>query len=243
MKGYLNRLKSNKTSRSDEESPGNPAQEKSYDFLGPPNLQLNLSSDHFEDGWLKKGHELFLAGVFAVAVQLGLIAIAAATVFHESTRAALSPQPKTYGFPCYVAGSFLLSLGMGICSLAVEQSTVENMWKRSKEKSSPSHNKSSRDLDAYPRLMWLQQGQTVNDQTFEPYAILAGPKRYVVSSSRIEDARGSKSEPKAARRRGTDLSATGSSSGDTLSEPEDLQVGLVTISAHRRHGALIHTPS
>jgi hypothetical protein len=165
---------------------------------------------------LKKRHELFLAAVFAVALQLGLIAIAVVTVLHGPTRASLS-EPKVYGVPCYVAGSFLLSLGMGICSLAIEQSSVEFSWTTEVEKEKPtsSHNESKRGLDVCPRLIWLQQGQTVNDQTFEPYAILAGPKRYIVSSSRIEDAK-----------RWTQKRSTGSSSDDDSFDPNHVQVRL-----------------
>jgi hypothetical protein len=210
----LDKLRFIKSRRSDEESSENPVP-RSYDFLGPPNLQLNLSSDHFEDSWLKKRHELFLAAVFAVALQLGLMAIAVVTVFHGPTRASLS-EPKAYGVPCYVAGSFLLSLGMGICSLAIEQSSVEFSWTKVEKKPTSSHNESSRDLDVYPRLIWLQQGQTVNDQTFEPYAILAGPKRYVVSSSRIEDAQ-----------RSTPKRSTGPSSDDDSFELVPVQVGSI----------------
>jgi hypothetical protein len=132
-----------------------------------------------------------------------------------------------------VVGSFLLSLGMGICSLAIEQSSVEFSWTTEVEKKPiSSHNESSRDLDVCPRLIWLQQGQTVNDQTFEPYAILAGPKRYVVSSSRIEDAQ-----------RSTPERSTGSSSDDDSFELVPLQVGSIITFTQRLHGALlIHIP-
>jgi len=38
-----------------------------------------------------------------------------------------------------------------------------------------------------PRIIWLQQAQRVSDQTFGSYAILGGEKRYVLTSSRLED--------------------------------------------------------
>jgi hypothetical protein len=160
-----------------------------------------------------------------------LIAIAVVTVFHGPTRASLS-EPKAYGVPCYVTGSFLLSLGMGICSLAIEQSSVEFSWTTEVgKKPTSSHNESSRDLDVCPRLIWLQRGQTVNDQTFEPYAILAGPKRYVVSSSRIEDAK-----------RSTPERSTGSSADDDTLELIPVQVCSIITFTQRRHGGLISVP-
>ncbi len=156
---------------------------------GPPNLQLNLSSDHFEKTLIRKRHELFLAAVFAVVLQVGLIAIAAVTVYHEGTRERINHEPEEHGFPSFVAGSVLLVFGMLLCSLAVEQSTTERSWKVVDSK--------TEELDYYPRLIWLQQSQTVSDQSFDPYAILAGPKKKIVTSSRIEDtqAKDDKSDP------------------------------------------------
>ena len=159
-----------------------------FDPPGPPNLQLNLSSDHFENTWMRKRHELFLAAVAAVILQLGLLAIAAITVFHEETRNATDFEPKEHGFPAYLIGSLLLAFGMGLCSLAIEQSTTEKKW-RVPESSDGRATAAGDKLLIYPRLIWLQQGQTVSDQSFKPFAILAGPKRYVMTSSRKEDVR------------------------------------------------------
>jgi hypothetical protein len=152
---------------------------------GPPNLQLNLSSDQFEKALIRKRHELFLAATFAVFLQLALIAIAAVTVFWGSVRESLEFEPTGYGFSCYVVGSGLLAFGMGLCSLAVEQSTSERAWRVLEDEKKPKFE--DEELKQYPRLIWLQQSQTVSDQSFDPYAILAGPKRHVVTSSRIED--------------------------------------------------------
>ncbi|KAK5652908.1 hypothetical protein OQA88_9386 [Cercophora sp. LCS_1] len=162
----------------------------------PPNLQLNLSSDHFEKAWMRKRHELFLAALFAVVLQLGLIAIAVATVHNETFKSQIRYEPKSYGLSSYVVGSFLLVFGMGLCSLAVEQSTTERSWKVLEKKSEAEGRTPDDELKHYPRLVWIQQGQTVSDQTFEPYAILAGPKRYVITSSRIEDTKDKEPAPR-----------------------------------------------
>jgi hypothetical protein len=179
------------------------------DFLGPPNLQLNLSSD--PDSGTQKRIELFVAGTVAVLVQTGLLVIASITVFYHPVRQALDYDPPVYGFPCYVGGSILLALGMALCSLAIEQSTTEYSWTRDKSQLYSSPNSSAATLDSrkpmeraieitthdretakgklktQPRLFWLQQSHTVSDQSFDPYVILAGPKRYVITSSRVEE--------------------------------------------------------
>ncbi|KAJ3540951.1 hypothetical protein NM208_g4824 [Fusarium decemcellulare] len=152
--------------------------EAEHALRGPPNLQLNLSSDHFDQGWLKKRHELFLAAVAATIIQTALIAIAAVTAFYLSPNSSNFLESKVYGFPCYVAGTVLLSLGVGACSFIVERSTTEHSWDVLP---------GSETKDRAPRLLWLQQNQTVNDQAFDGYAILAGPKRRIVTSRRVDD--------------------------------------------------------
>jgi hypothetical protein len=166
-----------------------------FKSLGPPNLQLGLSSDQFEPGVPKKGDELFIAALTAIVLQASLIAVASVTVYHERTRRAISFEPKDYGYPCYIAGSILLSAGVAICSLAVERNTVEYDWQvleseegggESAARRKPISKKNAR-IDESPRLLWLQQSQEVNDQSFGGYAILAGPKYHIITSSRMED--------------------------------------------------------
>lgn len=173
-------------------------------ILGPPNLQLGLSSGQFPEHFPKKGHETFIAAVVAVSIQLSLIAIATITVYHTRTRQSIGTEPQTYGYPCYITGSILLSMGVAICSVAVERSTEEHNWTvypRVHQK----HGRSSMDASStergvfqdkpdksgkdHPRLLWLQQSQEVNDQFFNGYAVLAGPKHHIITSSRIEDMR------------------------------------------------------
>lgn len=149
---------------------------------GPPNLQLNLSSDHFDQNTLRKRHELFLAAVVAVILQTGLLVIAAATTYRLSPGSSDLWTTKVYGFPCYAAGSVLLSIGTGLCSFIVEHSTIEHAWQAvNKAGAKPE--------DIAPRLIWIQRFQTVNDQSFKGYAILAGPKRRVITSRRDDDIR------------------------------------------------------
>lgn len=143
--------------------------------LGPPNLQLNLSSDHVNEHQYRKRIELFLAAIVAVFIQAGLIALVAATVLYPPLRKRIGFEPKIYGLPCYIGGSMLLSLGVGVCSYAVERNTTELAWTIPKD---------NEDRHSYPNLIFLQKHQTVNDQAFNAYTMLAGPKRRIIASTR-----------------------------------------------------------
>ncbi|KAM0319946.1 hypothetical protein ACHAPQ_010131 [Fusarium lateritium] len=142
-------------------------------FSSPPNIQLNISSDHFNTRTMKKGHEILLVATIGILLQTGLIAIAAVTAYRVSPNSSSIMESRVYGFPCYVGGSLLLSLGTGLCSFIVEHTTDEYSW-----------DVPNADKDNAPRLLWLQQKQSVNDQSFNAYVISAGPKRRLVTSSR-----------------------------------------------------------
>ncbi|CAJ0555364.1 Ff.00g054290.m01.CDS01 [Fusarium sp. VM40] len=149
-------------------------------FLMPPNIQLNLSSDHFDPTRMHKGGEIFLAAMIGFFLQTGLIAIAAVTASRLNSSSSGFLQSSVYGFPCYAAGSLLLCLGTGLCSLIVEHSTDEHSWEFC-----------DKDVDKKnaPRILWLQQKQKVNDQSFNGYVISSGPKRRVITSSRRDAGR------------------------------------------------------
>ncbi|UPL02498.1 hypothetical protein LCI18_013432 [Fusarium solani-melongenae] len=154
---------------------------------GPPNLQLNLSSDHFDQNTLKKRHELILAAIAAVLLQTGLIVIAAATAYHLNPGSSSLFEIKVYGFPCYAAGSLLLSIGTGLCSFIVEHSTIEHSWEAVNGSGAKTNGEKAEPQKNAPRLVWIQRYQTVNDQSFKGYIILAGPKRRVITSRRDDD--------------------------------------------------------
>lgn len=128
------------------------------DYPGLLNIQLNMSNGETE--WpFRNGLELFIAGLFAIALQSGLICVAAITVFHQGVKTAIGVEAETYGVPCYVAGSVLLSMGIALCSLAIEQTTNEREWEIS-------HKQTNR--EAYPQLLFLQRDQRVqvSENTF-----------------------------------------------------------------------------
>jgi hypothetical protein len=177
-------------------SPERPAID--FSLLGPPNLQLGLSSDQFETKMIKKRHEIFAAAVVAVILQVGLLAIVTITVYGERIRLTLSFDPEKYGYPCYIGGSILLCIGISLCSIAIERNTSEFDWRIIPKPDGKEDKQAGSDRDTdnpqgecpnreYPRLLWLQKSQEVNDQSFGGYAILAGAKRHIITSSRFED--------------------------------------------------------
>lgn len=97
-------------------------------FLGPPNIHLNAAPTKVTSK--AKTHELRGSFFCAVILQLGLLVIAAVTVYHKHTRNSIGHDAKPWGFPCYVGGSVLLFLSMFICSVVVEVSTKELKWTR-----------------------------------------------------------------------------------------------------------------
>ncbi|KAI1503601.1 hypothetical protein F5X99DRAFT_406916 [Biscogniauxia marginata] len=145
----------------------------SLEFLGPPNLQLNIPPGRISHKQLAA--ELILATVIAVILQLSLFVIAVVTVQHQETRASISYDPQPWGLPCYISGSVLLSIGMFLCSFAIEKSTVEFLWEPKEH-----------DQNSF-RLFWVQRSQQVNDQEFDSYVVLGGLKDYILTSSRQAD--------------------------------------------------------
>ncbi|KAK3343525.1 hypothetical protein B0T25DRAFT_554551 [Lasiosphaeria hispida] len=141
--------------------------------LGPPNLQLNHSRPHSsEDERQQKSLVLCIAAI-SLVLQFGLVAIAGLTTYHGATRTAVGYEIKSYGFPCYAAGSFTLCLGMAVCSYIIGRSTVEWSWEPVKSPDA-----------AEPHLFWVQKAQSVNDQTFSPYTIPEGKRLRIITSSR-----------------------------------------------------------
>lgn len=122
-----------------------------------------------------------MTAVLAVTIQIGLLVLAATTILYQPLRDSVGFDPKVYGLPCYLAGSILLSIGVGVCSYAVERNTTEFVWTIP---DSPGHPRGEDVVDQYPRLIFLQKGQTVNDQKFDAYELLAGPKRQILASAR-----------------------------------------------------------
>lgn len=194
LKALLKRVTVDIEQGPSEEQPKKAALE-SAKGLGPPNLQLNFSSDHVDTYRYRKRNELIVTAILAVAIQIGLLVLSGTTALYQPLQKRIGSAPKDYGLPCYLAGSILLSLGVGVCSYAVERNTTEYVWtilknhKDSEQESKQERKKeakSDEDLNLYPHLIFVQKSQVVNDQAFGAFVMLAGPKRQIIASARNE---------------------------------------------------------
>ncbi|KAF8462779.1 hypothetical protein BDZ91DRAFT_662012, partial [Kalaharituber pfeilii] len=128
-----------------------------------PNISLNFSDP--VDKW-----HLRAAAVFAVLLQLGVLAFQAVTRYYVP--AGLMKSGTLVGSSAFIlaaTGTATLGFGMMLCSYVVEQSTEEFVWQ------SPS--------DAEFFLVWVQKGQVVNDQVFKSFLIAADGKRRLLMTS------------------------------------------------------------
>jgi len=118
-----------------------------------PNLVLNLS------GARSTVRELRIAAIFGVFLQLGVLALFAAGKYKVKFVEGDQPEP-TYSFALAVGGTCLVSLGLLLCSYAVERSTVKRTWVAK---------------EAGLRVVWVQLGNhRVNDQLFKAFGLRKG---------------------------------------------------------------------
>ncbi|KAK2807284.1 hypothetical protein FQN50_005437 [Emmonsiellopsis sp. PD_5] len=148
-----------------------------------PNLQLNQysenpSTDH-NDVWL------FGAAAAGIILQVGVLVVAGITVYHGPTRAAVG-QKNIYGFALFLSGSIVLVFGMSLCAWVIERSTKEYFWKPNTESNSSAVGAQIPNSEL-PRLIWLQRKHVVNDQAFDPFVVLGGAKKGILTSSRAPD--------------------------------------------------------
>ncbi|KAH7171556.1 hypothetical protein DER46DRAFT_696561 [Fusarium sp. MPI-SDFR-AT-0072] len=132
-----------------------------------PNLTLNIHSR------VGRG-ELYAVALFGILVQLGIVAYYACSTYYSPFRFHLLNKDdviENYAFSCTAAGTMLIVAGMLICSLIVEKSTSEKRYLPISKANEA-------------RVVWLQRPGTVNDQTFESFAIYPESPQAVITTSR-----------------------------------------------------------
>ncbi|SCV61379.1 uncharacterized protein FFFS_15948 [Fusarium fujikuroi] len=132
-----------------------------------PNLTLNIHSR------VGRG-ELYAVALFGILVQLGILAYYACLTYYSPFRFHLLNKGdviESYAFSCTAAGTTLIVAGMLICSLIVEKSTSEKRYLPISKANEA-------------RVVWLQRPGTVNDQTFESFAIYPESPQAVITTSR-----------------------------------------------------------
>ncbi|KAL8336355.1 hypothetical protein RB601_000260 [Gaeumannomyces tritici] len=128
-----------------------------------PNLTLNV---HNQVG---RG-ELYIVAACGTVLQLGVLVYSGLATYLPVLMLPKDGNPVAeYAFPCTAAGALLLVVGMLVCSHVVESATSETRY-RPKD-----------GMEA--RVVWLQRSGTVNDQSFEPFAIFPRRSQPIITTS------------------------------------------------------------
>lgn len=130
-----------------------------------PNLSINIYNQVGR-------RELYIVTVCGLVLHLGILiyfGIAAEYLNHILLKDG-GPVAE-YAFPCTAVGLLLLVAGMLLCAYVVDSSTLEKRyWPVG-------------GMEA--RVVWLQRSGTVNDQTFESFAVFPdNPQALVTTSQR-----------------------------------------------------------
>lgn len=130
----------------------------------PPNISLNIFS--------KRGsrRELHAVAVFGTGVQIAVIALAGLETYIDPWNLSFKKNGHpvdSYAFPLMVIGTSLLVLGMVMCSHIIEASSIEVEW-----------------MPSDGQLVWMQKGETINDQKFKSFAFFGQKGRPLQKSIR-----------------------------------------------------------
>jgi ankyrin repeat protein len=112
----------------------------------PPNLTLNAMGR-------PSRNLLRLAMLSALLVQLSVFGFSAWVTYSSQKEST-----NTYAYPLYLIGSVGMLIGLIICSSLVRSSCIQEDWYRDYS-------------DSKLPVVWLQQAQKLNDQSFGSYAI------------------------------------------------------------------------
>ena len=130
-----------------------------------PNIALNLHGG-------SAAVDLLRAALYGILHQAGALVFIAFSVYHPTfkNRFMKNGRPvERYAYPLMAAGTFLLTLGLLLCTAVVEMSTDEREFISNRPGPSDDHS-----LKA--RILWLQRSHTVSDQTFSASVIFRAPR-------------------------------------------------------------------
>lgn len=128
-----------------------------------PNIFLNIHSPVSE--W-----ELNLVALVAVVLQVGVLVYACCVTYSSTLKSRIgSGTSPVWSLYCILIGTVSLVFGMLGCCYIIEKASVEQTHDLTGGKG---------------RILWLQKGETVNDQVFNSYAIFTKTPRLHVLTSR-----------------------------------------------------------
>ncbi|KAI5782070.1 hypothetical protein DFH27DRAFT_488076, partial [Peziza echinospora] len=149
-KGLLVRKKEKDSSN----VPGKPRKEKKC----PPNISLNYESPRRTTAIT----QLRIVATIGVVLQLSFIIVINFCIDALVSKPGKKQKESSFSVSAKLItpiGTIALVLGMMMCSYIIERSTREVVWAVADEKSTGFY------------VMWVQRGQTVNDQLFDSYAM------------------------------------------------------------------------
>jgi hypothetical protein len=148
------------------------SKEKKIDTV-PPNLSLNLVPDH-------RAWELPAAAILGISLELLVLVIAGLTKFHPQWKGRFAVE--LFDFYCMLGGTVLLTFGLIICALSVEQRTVITASKLAVEPRTVKTASKSENGDKVC-ILWLQRGRSNLDESYKPYIL--GVERKIIRASRL----------------------------------------------------------
>ncbi|KAL0938064.1 ankyrin repeat protein [Colletotrichum truncatum] len=127
-----------------------------------PNISLNSPPR-------QRDVELRLVAAAGIMLQLGVLVYSGFSIFHPTLSFPKDERTiEKYTFVCFAIGTFVLSLGLLLCSHVVEDSTHEDRYQPAGKE---------------VRLIWLQRTKTVSDQIFGSFALFAMGERQLILTS------------------------------------------------------------
>ncbi|KAF5677474.1 ankyrin repeat protein [Fusarium circinatum] len=140
-----------------------------------PNISLNLQNSQARTG-------IRAIAVIGTVLQVGVLVFFGIITYYHKVRPDFQKDDKAvapYAFPMAATGTIMLVSGLFLCALVVESSTEEIQYEANE--------------GTEFHILWIQQGQTVNDQVFESYATRpAQPSTTITKSFRSNDLRASR---------------------------------------------------
>lgn len=156
----------NRPSLGDFDQESNPLLGDSGD-ADAPNISINTTNPGVRK-W-----ELWVTAAIGVALQVGVLVFDwVALNYSQLPWRKGGSKVSEYAFPLTLVGTLAVVGGMFICAYVIELSTMERVWMKEPT--------DKRDL----QILWLQRGQTVNDQKFKSYAIYAARNQKTITTSR-----------------------------------------------------------
>lgn len=118
---------------------------------------------------------LLFVALLSTILQLSVLIVSEFTVYNRALFTRIGAPSSTNGFLLFLAGTVILVIGMLVYYYTIEQSIIERSWSQ----------KEGKTTDGFD-IIWLQRKQSVNDQSFDPFLIVGGPKDYIIISTRAD---------------------------------------------------------